>query len=861
MIKNCFSALQVLLFALVLLPAGAMAQDSTGWPVYDSIKIELRSGIMGSKFIPFDVPFYLYGNADKIQSIHLRIIDASYQACCGGEFEINDEPSNGNCDCDCKSIFEKRLEFFRLIRRYKRGDLDTLSKNSETLRKASKALKKIIDQYHSGDGFRNNELEIEVFSDVKQIYLRKPYSPDPSRVPAEMDRLNATIRFLKNLKGEKPSLQVDLSLIGGSILLSNELRTNMNDSAFIMKFLLRREEYRLTKLEQEIRKEKTLGENDSSRLTAFRKSYSSQLERWKGYLKNTDEMIKSDSMALCPNCEFDPRRCNTICSWDQNMIIGKTKNFHLSIPALEAHRNYKFFFEVARNVDDNEGKGLKFYVTRSLIIKIDSVVGKIIDTFWTEPYDVEKITNALLTDESYTILDSKILKELITGHLNRQYGNQLKAESIFIDKIQDQFARKKLINAIIANRLYRAQIDWFNFWNNTKGPFRHLKPFPKNVDIRNKQFAFTAAGKQDDYARLYTLQEIFGQDSAPSEIDFVNLFKAISKDVPGGSIPYVNLQTVEMRNLDMVNDFSTKTVTPYIRNLSDYLDFLSKIQTFVGNEIVQNKNGLRGKIFGTSGPIYETPSGAGGRDKDLKEDWAKYYLTLDNHRNDVTKLKNVYTNYRSNIDSINRQAKFLIDSLLKDNRTVQIAAARTAGGLTSADFVTRSQWSVTADIGIALIPISTGVGASITPYFGANFNFHPLNKQVDYGLLRTGKQQRYLSYDQVSLKLHSRGHPFWRRMWKGTSAVLGVTTTSLKKEGVRENLMANGTANLNLLTGIGIRLTDGGRLSTGAIWTRDINPNPLINNDSRIVANWYVSLSFDLDVKKALGKVGELLSP
>lgn len=146
------------------------------------------------------------------------------------------------------------------------------------------------------------------------------------------------------------------------------------------------------------------------------------------------------------------------------------------------------------------------------------------------------------------------------------------------------------------------------------------------------------------------------------------------------------------------------------------------------------------------------------------------------------------------------------------------------------DFVTRSSWYISADAGVAYAPILK----EAFPYVGVNIYFRPINKQVPLSLLK-----------EITEHKSTFCHRF--------SAMVGISLSSLAKDGERKNLFGK-TA---LLLGAGYRFTDAFRISTGALFFKAIDPNPLISA-KQIELSWFVSISLDWDIRTTLGGLGRI---
>jgi thiol-disulfide isomerase/thioredoxin len=107
-----------------------------------------------------------------------------------------------------------------------------------------------------------------------------------------------------------------------------------------------------------------------------------------------------------------------------------------------------------------------------------------------------------------------------------------------------------------------------------------------------------------------------------------------------------------------------------------------------------------------------------------------------------------------------------------------------------------------------------------SPFVGFHLNFRNYDTRVPYRLIRK------------------------RNILDRMSFTSGLTITSIEESGIREGLIGN----LGLFTGFGFMLGHGVRISTGSMWFKRINPDPLISK-RQIGATFYASLCLDLRLK------------
>lgn len=111
--------------------------------------------------------------------------------------------------------------------------------------------------------------------------------------------------------------------------------------------------------------------------------------------------------------------------------------------------------------------------------------------------------------------------------------------------------------------------------------------------------------------------------------------------------------------------------------------------------------------------------------------------------------------------------------------------------------------------------------------FVVNYNFVPVNKDIP---------------------LNKIYKPLDKRRF---SVLMGITLNSIAEEGMREDLFGNN----NLLLGIGWRPFDQIRLSYGAVFFTEVNPNKLLTHQKSFAYTSFTSITIDLDIKDLLGGI------
>lgn len=157
----------------------------------------------------------------------------------------------------------------------------------------------------------------------------------------------------------------------------------------------------------------------------------------------------------------------------------------------------------------------------------------------------------------------------------------------------------------------------------------------------------------------------------------------------------------------------------------------------------------------------------------------------------------------------------------------QVEGMTIISGSTTGSFATQSRNYISADTGIACAPELS----DCTTYAGTNIYFRPINKAAP---------------------LNQFGG-FFQTLDRRVSVTLGLTVQGIGDGKTRVDLFNQ----QSLLLGLGARLTNSVRMTAGGLVFKELDPNPLANDES-LTTTYFLSLSFDIDVVPTLQGIGSL---
>ncbi|SFM90359.1 hypothetical protein SAMN05428949_1234 [Chitinophaga sp. YR627] len=218
----------------------------------------------------------------------------------------------------------------------------------------------------------------------------------------------------------------------------------------------------------------------------------------------------------------------------------------------------------------------------------------------------------------------------------------------------------------------------------------------------------------------------------------------------------------------------------------------------------------------------------------LRDFVRKVRITVDDIgvRRELSASLEELTTFREQLQS-NRN---YLDALSKLIAAVRSKAARktqlseketlTQGSTEVLNFKTASQFKIVPDFGLVAIfdlPQQMRV-QSLVPYVGFNINFRSIDKNI---------AQRHIRF---------------KTLWYRLSFVGGITVSSIKIEGKREDMFSN----LNLVGGLGFRVNNYLKITGGGVFFKKLSVNQLTNETS-IGTSPFIGLSVDYELQDLFG--------
>lgn len=257
-----------------------------------------------------------------------------------------------------------------------------------------------------------------------------------------------------------------------------------------------------------------------------------------------------------------------------------------------------------------------------------------------------------------------------------------------------------------------------------------------------------------------------------------------------------------------------------------------------------------GQIIGAINQKITEAGDLASRSKNLKINIASFNQLIEDlkgvrpmyrtYENTIADIMLEAISIRNHLEKLKKQIDIIIEHALKPDSHVndEYIFANTQFEKISSE---ATRW-VLPDIG--LLYAFNKNSDVLRPFLGANINFGPVDKDI-----KTRYITRTIRKDGKIETIRAQGaNEIGRFLRQRTSLMLGVSIGTLKVDNEREDLFNS----INIITGLGFRVNRAIRLSGGALWYNQINPNPLIS-DKKTKAMGFLSLSFDIEFKNASG--------
>jgi len=508
--------------------------------------------------------------------------------------------------------------------------------------------------------------------------------------------------------------------------------------------------------------------------------------------------------------------------WSRNIYAGAKKidSFKVRMPPLQVYRSYqmKVFITASPNLYDSTPDSLKARIYRQ--IKFSFI------EFYKSRVSYLSRQKAIIINEDYlaTNWTGELQTDLRDIVSNYYLSKGVPSENINFDSTLLGLKRIKNFDSLITSKLNFTQA------------FQDLKTLRTNVEYQDSISQLKVEAVRNFtklLSNIYSVADSFGLSNTDKMLLYKLAYESNIFRIAGdGRADYISNVMIKDHPYEK---FAAVDLDIYLRNASELRDDIISLKRDLHTNLffsttakaLRNKKqiGLVPKDSALIGSLFEYGISVTGTIEYIS-DYKDYLVTLEN----------LFHKFRL--------------SLFKD---FKLSANLPAVSIT-AEFVTRGEWYIMPDVGIADLWFSGdafGSGNSIVPYFGVNFNLFPVNRQVHYTLFN--------NYPKIE-SLGSNLKTFGGRLIKNMSLSVGLTTSSLKDAShFRDNTFTD--LNLSLLTGVGIRISDAFRLSLGEVWVRYPRTDPLIGATNKIKPVMYASFSLDVDLKKYLGAIGSKLFP
>jgi hypothetical protein len=153
------------------------------------------------------------------------------------------------------------------------------------------------------------------------------------------------------------------------------------------------------------------------------------------------------------------------------------------------------------------------------------------------------------------------------------------------------------------------------------------------------------------------------------------------------------------------------------------------------------------------------------------------------------------------------------------------------GSTSVLNFASSSKLRIVPDFGFVGVLKGDGTAdfQDLVPYLGFQINFRPLDKNIPFRMIRNRSWRHYLSFFS------------------------GLTLTSIRIPGKRENFFGSNS----LLMGLGFRVNNYFKITSGGLFFRAIDTNPL-SEQRPVRSSPFVGISMDLEIQELFGGIKKL---
>lgn len=529
------------------------------------------------------------------------------------------------------------------------------------------------------------------------------------------------------------------------------------------------------------------------------------------YISSTDHQPICN--CCCQKCDSIEPNCGGVCPWKKlppclNCQETKdgvcTDSFRLSIPPLKANAEYIFCFDLIKAPDSSE--------VQILLGIIQKHVGEHFVKSQSLKDTLGQRKKYFFDDNNIDAVQRQILNDIKLYYLSQG----IREESFAPGFILDTNHREVFRQFVKSDYLYKSYLDADS----------KLNDISKAANDTNQVYLFRIMSSRIEIDTLIKYADTLKlSDALQQRLALLSEWQVLANDL---EITHLLMGVLNINRTDggaiSIHDLhgsDTTNLLKITKNLKLSIDWLNSLQVELISELLNN-NDIQ--------PVLTHSHLSHTRFLIFLQAIQTFKELLETQRNNCSVLLQGKTN---TLEYYNRL-------ILPLNSGAIISIVQ--NGSTTADFMTRAEYYITADMGLAFWfpPADPGFDKStvILPYYGINFNFFPINRQVSYSL-----------FSRSSLK-------FGKRLVRNLSGVIGLSVNTPSSTSQYRKVLFDSPSAF-LLTGMGLRISDYIRVSGGYIWYNQRNANPLIDRfDTR--GAWYGSVSIDLDVKKYVGNLIDL---